>query len=196
MRVVTPARSHDDLALARRCVEGDRSAQRELFHRERRRVHAILFRILGSNSHMDDLVQEAFLNVFRSLGSYRGEASLGTWVDRCTVRVAYAHLSANRRARARLDLVVETSASDVDAERRAAAREATRKLYDVLDEMDPKMRTAFALHELEGKPMSEVASLMDATLVATKARVWRARRLLEKRAAAEPALRSFLEEEP
>ena len=46
----------DDVDLARRCVSGDQTAHRELFQRERRRVHVILFRVLGSNADMDDLL--------------------------------------------------------------------------------------------------------------------------------------------
>src|SRR5262245_38006729 len=92
----------DDLRLADRCVSGDRAAQRELFHREKRRVHGILYRVLGSNTDMEDLVQEAFIEVFRSLERFRGEALLSTWIDRITVRVAYAYLSQRRMPTTRL----------------------------------------------------------------------------------------------
>src|SRR5436305_14659231 len=90
--------SPTDEELVARCLAHDEEAQRMLFARERRRVHATLYRILGSNTHMEDLAQEAFLQIFRSLSSWRGEAKLSTWIDRCTVRVAYAHLSKKKRA--------------------------------------------------------------------------------------------------
>src|ERR1019366_5001850 len=79
--VTARARSRgDDVDLARRCVLGDQAAHRELFQRERRRVHVILFRVLGSNADMDDLLQEVFIEVFRSIPGFRGEAALGTWL--------------------------------------------------------------------------------------------------------------------
>ena len=185
-----------DARLVERCVAGDRDAQRELFHTHKRRVHATLFRLVGSNGPMDDLVQEAFFNVFRSLKSFRGESSLATWVDRCTVRVAYAWFAQRKARPPALELVAEVASGDPSAERRALAREAARHLYAELDKMDAKLRVAFSLHAIEGRPLAEVAELMDATLVATKTRVFRARRQLEERARRDPVLASFVPESP
>jgi RNA polymerase sigma-70 factor (ECF subfamily) len=193
---VPVVRAPDDLGLAKRCVAGDRAAQRTLFERERRRVHAALYRILGTNVHIEDLVQESFLEIFRSLKNFRGEASLGTWVDRCTVRVAYAHLTRKKPRAAQLELVPEIPAGDATAEQRAMMREAARHLYAELDRIEPTHRLAFALHAIDGRSLEEVAQIMEATLVATKARVWRARQALEKRARRDPLLASFLEDEP
>ncbi|WP_394839229.1 RNA polymerase sigma factor [Pendulispora rubella] len=182
----------DDHVLAQRCVAGDRAAQHQLFHAHRRRVHATLYRIVGSNASMDDLLQDTFINVFRSLATYRGEALLATWIDRCAVRVAYAHIAQRRARMPSLELVPEIPAGDPSAERRALAREAARHLYAALDEMDPKQRTAFSLHAIDGRPLAEVAELMDASVVATQTRVWRARRALSARAGKDTALVDFI----
>lgn len=186
-------RASDDLALAQRCVSGSRAAQRELFDREARRVHAAIFRILGSNAQMDDLMQDAFLEIFRSLKSFRGESSLGTWIDRCSVRVAYAYLSSKRRRIPQLELVPDVPDDDPNVEECVMAREAARRLYAALDRIEPVQRLAFTLHAIDGRPLEEVAQLMEATLVATKSRVWRARQALEKRARRDPLLARFLD---
>jgi RNA polymerase sigma-70 factor (ECF subfamily) len=184
-------RSQADLNLATRCVAGDLAAQRELFERERRRVHATLYRILGTNVDIDDLVQDAFLEIFRSLRSFRGEASLRTWVDRCTTRVAYGYF-ARRPQAARLGVVSEIAADASSAEAQFLAREATRRLYRQLASLDAKQRVAFVLHVIDGRPLSEVAQVMESSLVATKTRVWRARRALEKAARKDAVLADFL----
>ncbi len=184
--------SNDDVRLVERCLTGDHAAERELFRAHRKRVHATLYRILGSNASMDDLLQEAFLNVFRSLRTYRGEASLGTWIDRCTVRVAYAFISQRRSRPVQLELVHDAPSDDATAEQRTLAREAARHLYEALDRMDPKLRLSFTLHAIDGRPLQEVAELMEASLVATKTRVWRARRELAERARRDPVLAGFL----
>ena len=75
----------EDVLLVDRCLTGEPAATRELFRRHRPRVHACLFRVLGTNRDMDDLLQEAFLQVFQSLRNWRAEASLATWIDRVTV---------------------------------------------------------------------------------------------------------------
>jgi RNA polymerase sigma-70 factor (ECF subfamily) len=181
-----------DRDLVARCVAGDRSAQRRLFDGEKRRVHATLFRILGPNQNLDDLVQDVFLSVFRSLHTFRGESSLSTWVDRCAVHAALAHIR-GRRGKQHLELVPESVASDdPSAERRALAREATRHLYAALEALPSKQRTAFALSAIDGRAVGDIAELMGATAVATKARIWRARLYVEKRAKSDPVLSDYL----
>jgi RNA polymerase sigma-70 factor (ECF subfamily) len=188
-----PKDALSDEELVARCLANDKGAQRMLFARERRRVHATLHRILGSNAHMEDLAQDAFLQIFRSLKTWRGDAKLSTWIDRCTVRVAYAYLSQKKRAPL-LELVSEPASKSSSVEDRALAREAARQLYRLLDGISVSKRIAFVLHVVEGRPVAEVASVMGATGIATKVRVFRARREIERRAKAEcPALWQMLE---
>lgn len=182
----------DDRELVAQCIAGDRAAQRRLFDRERRRVHATLFRVLGSNQHIDDLLQEVFLAVFRGLSTFRGEAALSTWIDRCAVRAAFAYVR-SKRARHHLELVAEDVSGDIPSpERRTLAREAASHLYEALEALEPKQRLAFSLFAIDDRSLSEVATLMEATVMATKARVWRARRYLEKRARVDPVLSEYL----
>jgi RNA polymerase sigma-70 factor (ECF subfamily) len=185
-------RAAKDLDLAARCVSGDASAQRELFEREHRNVHATLYRMVGSNFDMEDLVQDTFSEVYRSLKGFRGEASLRTWIDRCTVRVAYAYFARRPRALSLALVSGAELASHPSAERQILAREATRRLYAELARLDPRLRLAFTLHVIDGRALKEVAVLMESSLVATKARVWRARRTLEDRARKDAVLADFL----
>ncbi|PWG73893.1 hypothetical protein DF186_20700, partial [Enterococcus hirae] len=63
---VVPASDHSgELDLARRCASGDRAAQRQLFQDHKRGVHATLYRILGNNSEIEDLVQDTFFQVLK-----------------------------------------------------------------------------------------------------------------------------------
>jgi RNA polymerase sigma-70 factor (ECF subfamily) len=192
--LVDVSQREDDLALVGRCLAGERAAERELFRRERSRVHATLYRVLGSNRDMDDLVQEAFLEVFRSLKGFRGEAKLSTWIDRIAVRVAYRYLSAKKPAAMPLELLPEPDAEDPETDQRMQAREGLRRLYAVLGAMPAGARLAFALHVLDGRSIAEVARLVGASGIATKLRIWRARRELEKRAAEDPILLEYLPE--
>ncbi|MFT3696461.1 MAG: RNA polymerase sigma factor [Kofleriaceae bacterium] len=185
----------DDVLLVDRCLTGEPAATRELFRRHKNRVHASLFRVLGTNRDMDDLLQEAFLQVFQSLRGYRAEASLATWIDRVSVRVAYRYLS-QRGRRVQTNPIVdeaEIPGGDQTDDRRQLARDGVRRLYDVLDEMGAAARLAFTLHEIDGRPLAEVADLVGSSVTATKLRVWRARKRLESVAAEDPVLREFME---
>ncbi len=188
LRVVRPP---DEASLTARCVAGDGAALRELFESERRRVHALLFRVVGSNAAIDDLLQDAFLEVFRSLPSFRGESSLRTWIDRCAVRAAYAHFRKNARAPV-LESLQDPAAHGPSAEERTALREAARRFYAELERLDVKQRIAFTLFAVEDRPLGEVAEIMQSSVVTAKLRVWRARRALEKRARRDPLLSEFL----
>jgi RNA polymerase sigma-70 factor, ECF subfamily len=189
----------EDVLLVDRCLTGEPAATRELFRRHQRRVHASLFRVLGSNRDIDDLLQEAFLQVFQSLRGWRAEASLATWIDRVAVRCAYRYLS--RRGRR-----VETEALDEEVAamsmwpydegpgaRRQLARDGVARLYAELDELTPAARLAFTLHELDGRSIAETAALVGSSVTATKLRVWRARKRIEAAAAVDPVLREFVE---
>jgi RNA polymerase sigma factor (sigma-70 family) len=189
---VTAVSAQDDLALARRCAGGDGAAQRQLFRDQRMRVHRTLFRILGSNRVMEDLIQDVFIEVFRSLERFRGEAKLSTWIARITTRVAMAHIGSRKPPTQSLDTVAEVGTGAPNAEDVAVFRQTAERLYLALDRVDPVHRIAFALHVIEGLPLREVAEITDASLVATKSRVWRARRELERRARRDPLLAGFL----
>ncbi len=199
---MTAAAYVEDVLLVDRCLTGEPAATRELFRRHRARVHASLYRVLGTNRDMDDLLQEAFLQVFQSLRGWRAEASLSTWIDRVSVRVAYRYLSKRGRR------VVTESIDDSDdvgpaigdhgydigpGARRQLARDGVKRLYAVLDELSPAARLAFTLHEIDGRPLAEVAALVSSSVTATKLRVWRARTRIEAAAATDPILREVLE---
>ena len=184
----------DDVLLVDRCLTGEPAATRELFRRHRNRVHASLFRVLGSNRDMDDLLQEAFIQVFQSLRGWRAEASLATWIDRVSVRVAYRYLSQRGRRIQTAPLIDEETVPGGEAtdDRRQLARDGVRRLYAVLDDLGAAARLAFTLHEIDGRPLAEVADLVGSSLTATKLRVWRARGKVEAAAAEDPVLREFL----
>jgi RNA polymerase sigma-70 factor (ECF subfamily) len=180
--------------LVRRCVEGDRGAQTQLFREEVRRVHGLLHRVLGPSGALEDLIQETFLNVFRSLPRFRGEAQLSTWIGGIALNVAYGHLRSKPPPAVRLELVPDARVDGPEAEQQVAARQGLRRVDEILARMDPRLRIAFSLHAIDGRPLREVAALMSASLVATKTRVWRARRELDKRAKRDPLLRSYLDD--
>ena len=93
---------------------------------------------MGANAALEDLVQESFIRVFRSLGSFRGEAHLDTWIGRIALRVAYEHLRKARPAAARLEVVPDLPSGDADAERQLLAREGLRRLYRILERLEPR----------------------------------------------------------
>jgi RNA polymerase sigma-70 factor, ECF subfamily len=180
--------------LLRRCAAGERVAQTQLFREQVRRVHGLLYRVLGPNAGVEDLLQETFIRVFRALPQFRGESALSTWIGGIAINVAYGHLRSTPPATVRLELVPDVRADGPDAEQQLQARHGLRRVYEILDRMDPRLRVAFTLHVIDGRSMREIADLTSASLVATKTRVWRARRELAKRAKRDPFLLAFIQQ--
>jgi RNA polymerase sigma-70 factor (ECF subfamily) len=180
-----------ELNLAARSASGEEAASRELFRRYQGRVQATLYRVFGSNRDMDDLLQEVFLQVFRSLPRYRGEAQLGTWIHRIAIRVAYRYLRKHQR-----DPLLAPTVELIDGghgpDRDLLAREGVRRFYAALGELSPAARIAFVLFEIEGLSVAEVAERVEAANTTTKLRIWRARKALFKKAKDDPILADFL----
>ncbi len=194
MGISTEAVRAENLALARRAAAGDRDAQRDVFLAQRKAVHHTLYRILGSNRELEDLVQDAFFEIFRALPSFRGDSTLTRWCQTIATRIAYLAISRKKPVAIDLALVEDTLANDSDTRRESQIREAARRLYAALDRLDPKQRIAFALATIDGLSMAEVAALTESSIVAVKTRVWRARKDLMKRAAKDEVLRSYIGE--
>jgi RNA polymerase sigma-70 factor, ECF subfamily len=188
----TNPREHD-VALAQRAAAGDRASQRELFHAQKQAVHHALFRVLGSNRELEDLLQDAFVAIFRALPSFRGDSTLARWCQTIAMRTAYATIA--KRRPPTLELVDDIARDpSPDALRIVRAREAVRRLYAALDRIEPKQRIAFALAVIDGRPLAEVVELTESTMLAVKTRVWRARRELMRRARQDEVLAGYLSE--
>jgi RNA polymerase sigma-70 factor (ECF subfamily) len=183
-----------DSALAGRAAQGDGIAQREVFHALKSTVHATLFRVLGSNEHMEDLLQDVFIEIFRSLPHYRGESKLRTWASPIAARVAYHYLR-SKRARANNDAPAPVQLHLVGSpEDHAQHREGLQHLYALLRRMTPEQHIALALFMVDGRSIEEIAELTGVTPVAAKNRIFRARRRLWTAARKDPALAAYLVE--
>lgn len=176
--------------LVRRAQRGDRVAFGELFRRHRGDVSRLVFRMLGPTPDAEDVVQEVFLQVHKSLAEFRGQAKFTTWLHRVTVNVV---LMVRRAARSRPVFANEPVADhepdrglqpDEDAARRARIA-AFRRLLDKLPE---KKRTVFILHEIEGQSPAEIAEIVDAPVLTVRTRLFYARRELAEMMREEPAL--------
>jgi len=192
LRLVEPGPYADEAEVVARCLRGELAAQRHLFRAHFRHVHATVFRILGVAHEAEDAAQETFVEVFRSLWTFQARAKISTWIERIAVRVAFRHLRAGRRSDTVAELVYEVPEDGPTADGRAHAREGLRRLYQALDLLSPSTRIAFVLHVIEGRSLIDTAQLTQCSLVATKVRVWRARRVLEAHAASDPVLADFV----
>lgn len=182
--------------LVARCQAGDAEAFRELYRVHRGQVARLVQRILGPDSEVEDVIQEAFIQVHRSIPSFQGSSLLSTWIHRVAVNVALQHIRRRRRQRAGPVIMTadppDPSSGDPAPEDDVLWRDRMRKLYAALDGLSPKKRAVFVLHELEGMPAEEIARLLRAPLITVRTRLFYARKALYAALAADPAFGEFV----
>jgi RNA polymerase sigma-70 factor (ECF subfamily) len=187
----------DASSLVTRCQEGDPAAFRELFQTHRHDIARIIYRMMGSSAEIEDLVQEVFLQVHRSIGDFRGDARLSTWLYRLTVNVVLMH---RRAARSRPQLVGEAAAAPPKDQRilpdeQVARRRRMLTFYRIVDKLSEKKRTVFILHEIDGLSPLEIAKVVDAPVLTVRTRLFYARRELAAMIREEPDLASLVADE-
>lgn len=180
----------DDPVIAR-AQAGDAAAFRALYERHRVDVARLVYRMLaGRTADLDDVIQEVFVQVHRSLRDFRGQSKFTTWLHRVTVNVVLMH---RRSARSRPvfadDSMPETRVDgallpDEDADR----RERMRAFARILDKLPEKKRDVFVLHELEGHAPGDIAKMVGAPVLTVRTRLFYARREIERLMRDEPCL--------
>ena len=124
-------------------------------------VHRLLRRIFGPGADVEDLFQAAFVEVLRSLPTFRGRSKLRTWIHRITLNVAYQEMRMQYRERAvRAHKDIDQFTCEPDVERRLEEEEALRALYVALETLEPKKRMAVVLHDLEEHTLKEIGELL------------------------------------
>ncbi len=172
--------------------EGDEAAFRALYRAHRGEVHRIAFRLLGPSNEIEDVIQEVFLQVHRSIGKFRGQSKFSTWLHRVAVNVTLQHIRRKRTALAtRSDEYLGERACEDTAEasphQRAETQDRLCAVYKVLDELSPKKRAVLEMHDFEGKSAKEIAKIVNAPIFTVRTRLFYARREFYRKIAAQPA---------
>jgi RNA polymerase sigma-70 factor, ECF subfamily len=184
-------RAVDAEGLIAEAAAGDTSAFRQIYERHRQDVARLVYRMIGPRSDLEDVVQEVFVQVYKSLKDFRGQSKFTTWLHRVTVNVVLMH---RRAARSRPVFAEEPPAEaavfsldilpDEDAER----RERMRAFARLLERLADKKRIVFVLHELEGIAPGEIAKIVGAPVLTVRTRLFYARREIEAMLPEEPSL--------
>jgi len=180
----------DEATLIAQLRAGDEAAYEQVVRLYGGRLLAVARRILGSDEDARDVVQDAFLNAFRSLGRFEGNAKLSTWLHRIAVNAALMKLRTRKRKPEQpIDTFLPSFLDDghheerfqsweepVDkALERAEIRELVRQQIDALPE---SYRTVLVLRDIEGLDTEETANMLGLSVNATKIRLHRARQAL------------------
>jgi RNA polymerase sigma-70 factor (ECF subfamily) len=178
-----------DMELALRAKARDADAFRAIMRINNQKLYRLVRSIIRNDSEAEDIVQETYVTAFAHLSSFRGEASLATWLSRIAINEALGRLRKTRRAASVISgepasdahvIPFPLGASGDDPERTMAQRQILRLVEQATDTLPDVYRTVFVARVIEGLSMEETADLLRLKPQTVKTRLHRARALVRK----------------
>ena len=169
-----PSKGTEGMDLVARCQAGDVEAFETLYRQHASRIYTLACRMAGSPEDGEDLLQEIFLQAHRKLGSFKGDAAIGTWL----YRLALNHcLDFVRSRQAKMNKLTETLDAETSFEPTAQRDTpiARMDLQRAVERLPEGCREAFVLHDVEGFDHKEVAELLGIAEGTSKSQVFKAR---------------------
>ena len=180
-----------------RAKQGDAAAFEVLYNLHKRRVYSLCLRMTTNTAEAEDLTQEAFLQLFRKIGTFRGESAFSTWLHRMAVNVVLMQLRKKGLQVVPLDDEnegeEESPKKDYGAQDNVLAGSLDRlQLKNAVDRLPPGYRSIFVLHDVEGFEHNEIAEMVGCSIGNSKSQLHKARmklRELLKTSRAEKAIK-------
>jgi RNA polymerase sigma-70 factor, ECF subfamily len=153
------------------CKRGSLRAFERLYEIHGSRMKSIAYHMLGSRPDAEDAVQETFMKVYRSIGAFSGQSSLGTWIYRILLNTCYDHGRKKQR------LKEKPHTSDLRATTNTPLRIA---LENAIERLNERHRTVFLLFEVEGLKHSEIATILSVPEGTSRTWLFEAKRELKR----------------
>ncbi len=170
--------SDREAQLVQAAADGDMEAFRTLYDRYLDQVTRTVGRYLGPCPEVEDVVQEAFVELHKSLDNVSDYDTFEGWVYRVTRNVAISHVRSSPKS---VDFVtLQTLREPTSQWKKLAAREKVRVLYSAMDCLSDKQREAVIMYEIEGHTLQEIADRTDTSINTIGSRVRRGRKQLAK----------------
>jgi RNA polymerase sigma-70 factor, ECF subfamily len=176
-----PGEELDEADAIERAKRGDAQAFQDLYDKHKRRVYSLCLRMTANTAEAEDLTQEAFLQLYRKIGTFRGESAFSTWLHRLSVNVVLMHLRKKSLPAVSLEETTQggeddTPKKDFGAEDLALAGSIDRlQLQRAVDDLPPGYRMIFVLHDVEGYEHNEIASIVGCSIGNSKSQLHKAR---------------------
>ena len=168
-----------------RAKQGDEEAFEALYHLHKRRVYSLCLRMTANTAAAEDLTQEAFLQLFRKIGTFRGESAFSTWLHRMAVNVVLMQL---RKKGLPLVSLEETMETEEESPKKEPGAEDVRlagslnrlQLEQAIGDLPPGYRMVFLLHDVEGYEHNEIAEMVGCSIGNSKSQLHKARMKLRE----------------
>ena len=164
-----------------RAKQGDAGSFEVLYSLHKRRVYSLCLRMTGNTTEAEDLTQEAFLQLYRKIGTFRGESAFSTWLHRLAVNVVLMQLRKKGLNEVSLEASMDPQQED-GPKRDFGARDGVLtgaidrvNLERAIESLPPGYRVIFVLHDVEGYEHNEIAEMMGCSIGNSKSQLHKAR---------------------
>jgi RNA polymerase sigma-70 factor, ECF subfamily len=168
--------------LIRLAQQGDAAAFEALYQLHNRRVYSLCLRMVGNTAEAEDLTQEAFLQLFRKISTFRGESAFSTWLHRLAVNVVLMKLRKKSGKETSLEQVTDPDEESGTPRRDFGAPDVRLSgsldrvnLQRAVEQLPPGYKAVFVLHDVEGFEHNEIAGIMGCSIGNSKSQLHKAR---------------------
>jgi RNA polymerase sigma-70 factor (ECF subfamily) len=167
--------------------QGDAGAFERIYRLHSRRVYALCLRMVGNTAEAEDLTQDAFLQLFRKIGTFRGESAFSTWLHRLSVNVVLMKLRKKTLPETSLEESTDPEDEGSGPKREIGAPDLLLSgsidrvhLERAIEQLPPGYRQVFVLHDVQGFEHNEIAGLMQCSIGNSKSQLHKARMRLRE----------------
>jgi RNA polymerase sigma-70 factor (ECF subfamily) len=167
--------------------QGDAGAFERIYRLHSRRVYALCLRMVGNTAEAEDLTQDAFLQLFRKIGTFRGESAFSTWLHRLAVNVVLMKLRKKTLPETSLEESTDPEDESTGPRREIGVPDLLLTgsidrvhLQRAIEQLPPGYRQVFVLHDVQGFEHNEIAGLMDCSIGNSKSQLHKARMRLRE----------------
>ena len=172
--------------LVTRAQKGEESAFEALFHQHKGRVYSVCLRMIGNTAEAEDLTQEAFMQVFRKIHTFRGESAFSTWLHRLSVNIVL--MSLRKKTVTETSLEDSASGDEFDEQRKEFGAPDLvlmgsidrMHLERAIERLPAGYKQTFVLHDVHGYEHNEIATLLGCSIGNSKSQLHKARGRLRK----------------
>lgn len=177
----------EEKILIEKIIEGDREAFKGLYNNFSSRVYNTVLGILQSVEDAEDITQEIFVQIYRSIGNFKQESSISTWIYRITVNKAFEFIRSKKRKK-RFAIVKSIFSSEETEEPIEFVhpgiieenKERGKILFKAIEKLSEKQKTAFILCKIENLSYKEISDIMSLSLSSIESLIFRAKENLKK----------------
>jgi RNA polymerase sigma-70 factor (ECF subfamily) len=161
-------------ALVERCKKGDQRAYKELYDLYSRAMFNLCFRFVGDKAEAEDVLQDAFINAFKSIQSFQGRSSFGSWLKRIVINMALSHLKKSKQKLLEHENVFESENTDIWTDE-VDCELTIQSVRECIEKLPTGFRIVLTLYLLEGYDHGEISGILGISESTSKTQYSRAK---------------------